>query len=209
MKYTTFPMMAAGILALVIQGAARAGFTDNFNNGTIDSPWQVVQNGGTIQETGGVVHITGVTNQTTWAGNGIHTGFVFPNGDFTATVQFKTPTFSGTGGAPLTYLQVNSESGNMIGIFYDYPYGLGYRLQSWDVPTQQFGPWLNKFGDETTAFHTMTLQYTAATATVTGNIDGSSLGSLNISGQPLVGKLDYYLEGVTDRSGMNMDISYD
>jgi hypothetical protein len=184
-------------------------FAEDFQDGVLAPAWLVERNGCTVVETSGALHITGTSQQTPWAGNGVHTGFLFPAGDFTVSVDFKVPTFSGSGGPPLTYLQVASESGNTVGLFYDYPYqgALGYRVQAWSDP-QQFSSWLSRFGDEKTAFHRMRLEYRASSKTVTGWVDSRLVGSLVLT-SPMAGRLDYWLEAVTDRAGMAIDLYYD
>ena len=201
-------MMEWGIIVCVLvinanlQGEL-CQFIDNFNDGVFDPVWGVVeQHPFTITEHSGEVRIHGTTVEDGWGKtNGISTqGYPFPEGDFTVSVDFRVPQFSGPS---WTIIYLLAHSSSQVGIFASG--GNFYRVQSWD-PSQFSEGTLPLFGDEVRNFHTMKLAYDFDAQTVAGYVDDIFVGSLYA---PMSGDVGFSLGPATDAAGMVVDVRYD
>lgn len=176
--------------------------SDNFDDGVIRSIWNCFSNGCSVAVLDGELKIQGTTEVNGWGqGSGLVTDHIWPEGDFTASVDFSVPEFSGSG-TRLIYLQARGSTSAEVGLFYSYD--IGYRVQSWEP--RQFSEWLKPFGDENTAYHTMTLIYSNDTHTLTGYVDDQLVGSLNIE---MGGDVEFTIQAASETADMIIDTRFD
>jgi len=198
-KFQSFSIVL--LLLFTFNSVFADSFSDNFNNGVVNSPWHTFQNGCNVSETAGQLRIQGTTVQSGWGfGSGIRTDRDFLGGNFDVSADFSVPQFSGPG-TRLIYLQAESSLG-MVGLFYSV--GSFYRVQTWNP--SQFSSTLPAFGDEDTAFHRMRLAYDSQQSLLTGYIDNSLIGSLAVQ---MSGNIGFTLQAVSETSGMVIDTRFD
>jgi hypothetical protein len=173
-------------------------------------PWVPKVNGCLIDQIGSIIRIYGTNNIDGWGnGNGITSTKYRVQGNFYASVDFMVPQFKGSGNA-LVYLRAKStnNNGKMIAILYQ-PNAGTYKVQGWGVggAANTFSrTQLQKFGDESKAFHRMKLEYDAAAETASGWIDDKFIGSLHYS---LTDPVAFEIFANTDKKGMQIDLFFD
>lgn len=176
--------------------------SDDFSDGRIDPHWSMFSNGCSVVESDGVLSIQGTTVVEGWGnGNGLESDHFWPEGSFDVSVDFMAPEFSGRG-TKLVYLMAKGSESESVGLFYSYD--IGYRVQSWEP--RQFSEWLEPFGDERSAYHTMRLVYDADSATLIGYVDDSLVGSLNIQ---MGGDVSFTLQTASESVDMTIDARFD
>lgn len=178
-------------------------FADDFNSESLSTVWSVEKDGCMVEQVEGALHVHGTTTEGNWKRIGVSTGYVFPEGSFTASVDFKVPKFRGQG-VPLIYLFADSPGGK-VGIFYDYPYGHGYCVQALTTPAR-FSRWLFPFGNERTTYHRMKLTYDHMTETATGYVDDQIIGTVKA---PMSKNVKFQLCVSTDAPRMQVDVFFD
>ena len=81
-----------------------------------DIRWDTLENGCAITQDAGNFHVAGTTALAGWGhSNGVRSADDFPDGDFTAAVDFKVPDFSASG---MIYFRVSSDDGNMAALMF-------------------------------------------------------------------------------------------
>lgn len=203
-----------GMLCLFIFGCGQnegdlgvATLTDDFNDGVLDAGWSAFSNGCSVVETDGQIQIQGTTVEEGWGkSSGVKRGTDFPAGNFDVSVDFVSPEFSGPG-TKLVYLMANGEASDTVGMFFvpgGSGYRGGYRVQTWNP--RQFSSWLPPFGDEDSAYHTMRLVYAADTKILTGYVDDSLVGSVNIE---VSGDIAFNFNTSSETENMDIDVCFD
>lgn len=175
---------------------------DDFSDGRIDPQWRMFSNGCSVVEADGVLSIQGTTEVEGWGnGNGLESEHFWREGDFDVAVDFMAPEFSGQG-TRLVYLTAQGDQSEQVGLFYSYD--IGYRVQTWEP--RQFSDWLQPFGDEDSTYHRMRLTYDAVSEALTGYVDDSLVGSLNIQ---MGGDVRFAIHTASETVDMTIDAQFD
>ena len=205
-RITIFALCYLSILFALCTTARADLFTDDFNDGSINSRWNLLQNGTSVTETGGELQIQGTTQASGWQGNGLKSDHDFHGGDFDVSVDFSVPEFSGTG-HKLVYLVARGANSDEVGLFYSY--GFGYRVQTWTP--RQFSTWLRPFGDEDSVYHTMRLVYDASADLLTGYVDEFLVGSIDTgaTGVQMDGDVSFSIRATTEFGDVDVDLRFD
>ena len=221
-----FLVMASIVWSMSITGCGKSPdypLSDDFNKG-ISNFWTVEQDGLKVEESNGELHISGTTAQGNFARSGIKTDDIYPETDFSTSVDFRVPKFTGEG-VPLVYLIAHS--GNEYrGIFYYARFREGYQLQVWherdlvahkssekeqgekakpQVP-DKMTELLPAIGDEKTKNHRLRLDYESSKNKITGYVDDQLIGSLD---GPMTAPLGFEICVKSDKPGMKVDAYFD
>ncbi|MCF7944255.1 MAG: leucine-rich repeat domain-containing protein [Spirochaetia bacterium] len=177
-------------------------YSDNFDNTELNPRWSVYQNGCDIFVEDSELKIQGTTERSGWGdGNGIVTYRFIPEGSFEVSVDFRVHQYDGDS-PRLVYLQAHSDMGDTVGLF--FADGYGYRVQTWEP--SQVSNWLAAFGDEASTFHTMKLIYDSSSHSLTGYVDDTEVGSLDIE---INGNISFSVSAATDKAGTQIDLRFD
>jgi serine/threonine protein kinase len=162
--------------------------------------WETFENGCAISHDNNRYHIFGTSTANGWNHtNGLRTYSTIPDGDFSVSVDFKVPTFSGPGNK-LAYLRIIASNGNMVGLLFQPQ---GYELQRWNP--RGFGGALPAFRNEATTFHHLSLIYNASNKCLAGYVDDQCVGTLSAE---LPGRRKIQLDANTETSGTNIDLLF-
>ena len=155
--------------------------SDNFNDTSLDiAYWTKIEDdvGITVEETGMEILVSGTSNDTAWGKNGLRTAS-FPKQSFQASIDYKLVNMTDLqmtnlrlyfdGGAHYFSIGFGDFSDDYFAAYMDAE---GYHVLPNTVPA---------FGDEGTAFHTLSLIFNSSTNTVLGYIDNVLVDSLTSS----------------------------
>ena len=191
-----------GMLTFSGCGGPTYPFSDDFNQG-ISPSWNVEQDGLKVEEAKGELHIFGTTRTGGFARSGVKTKEIFPERDFSASVDFRVPEFSGKG-APLVYLIAYSKGGK-IGVLYFPRFPDGYQLQ--DLSQGRLTETFPALGDEKTKYHRLRLDYDYQNKRARGYIDDKLIASRE--GSNMSGCVGFELCIAGENPGMKADVFYD
>lgn len=181
---------------------SQCGFSDDFEDSIFDPIWEVQQGELAIEEINGEIRFRGTTIRGDWDHGSKFETITFPEGDFEVEVDFRIPTFSGSG-FRLVSLNAHSSGWNQtVSIFYSAENF--YRVMSHNP--RQFSNWLPLFGDEATSFHRMKLTYDSAMETFRGYVDGIFVGSLKAK---MSGRVSFYFFPTTEKARVSVDARFD
>ena len=149
-------------------------FSDDFKNGIKEDNWRINARDCEVSATNGRIHIHGTINDGTDKSFRCSTKNRLPADNFTASVKFRVPQFSGTG-MRMIVLEANPAESETFGLFYKHE--TGYRVGWWGKPTK-ISSSRKPFRDEDETFHKMKLIYDAEKQKLTGYVDRRKVGTL-------------------------------
>jgi hypothetical protein len=155
------------------------GFSDDFNDGIINSSWTKFNTipRAQVTETGGKLMISAPNTPTVQRDAGLRFATIYPLQSFECSIDFRVPL-----GMPLTYFAATAWPSNGWWLTYEHPYGysIWYINEDWPSPNGRWEWGRNAFGNENTAWHKLKITYDAHSMTTTSYVDGIFLNSQTI-----------------------------
>ncbi|MCC6126156.1 MAG: hypothetical protein IT426_14435 [Pirellulales bacterium] len=183
-------------------GGTNYPYAEDFSKG-ISDPWTVKSDGVKVETTNGELHISGALAEGGWLRSGIISEEVFPESDFSASLDFRVPKFAGKG-TPLVYLIAQSKGGS-VGVLYYARFQEGYQLQ--DLGTGKMTDLFPALGDEKSKYHRLRLDYEYQTKKASAYVDDQLIASR--TGSKMSGPIGFEICVSSDQPGMTVDAYFD
>ncbi|WP_153559190.1 tandem-95 repeat protein, partial [Roseimaritima sediminicola] len=185
-------------------------YSDDFSAEQLGTFWTTITDipGSSVTQTGGVLRVESPSPSESFLDTGVRSQLTFGHSDFTAQVDFRHPQ-----GSAMSWMSVPAGPAAVYGI-YHYP------------NTRQYLVWVNnagsgrpyrgrdEFGDESTNWHQLKIQYDAATQTARAFVDGTELNTatVDLRGGPIklfMKDSSWLGEGLSVTEFDNFSLTYD
>ncbi len=151
------------------------GFSDDFNDGVINSSWVKFNSipRAQVTEPNGRLRISAPNTPTGWTTAGLRLATVYPLQSFECSVDFRVPQ-----GNPIAELGAyDAYYDNAWWVIYQHPYNYSTLYINEDWPDGQWEWVRDAFGNENTAWHKLKMTYDAHSMTATAYVDDIFLNS--------------------------------